>query len=54
MAKVLITITDEEKDGDVHVEIESDPPFPMKEEESLTTAQRCGLMFLELLVSKKK
>jgi hypothetical protein len=54
MAHVIITLLDNEKDGDIRINIESEPPFPMKEGERLTTAQACGLDFLEMLMSKKK
>lgn len=50
MAKVTIIITDEEEGkNSVHIEMESDPPFDIKQESENTQAQICGIRFLQFL-----
>ena len=53
MAKVVITIEDDENENDIRIGIESDPPFPMKEGALLSNAQCEGLQFLEWITSEK-
>jgi len=50
MAMVIIKITDEVgKNNSVHIDMESEPPFDVKDDGVNTQAQICGMRFLQFL-----
>ena len=56
MAKVTITIEDDDEKGMVNIRIESDPgwPGPAAEDQSMTSAQHLGLVGMEAITKAGK
>ena len=56
MAKVTITIEDDDVEGMINIRIESDPawPGPAAEDQTMTAAQHLGLVGMEALAKAAK